>query len=136
MAARSQKGSEKPLQRLSGSLPASSRDRLLAAEVRRGEAEAARAELEVAKLAGEIARHPLEEQLLEVEVAEGRAEVELRRSQTKANAFSDLRDKTLLIVFLLMVILFLALAIIDLSMLKMLGGGAALLGGLGLLGRR
>jgi hypothetical protein len=99
-------------------------------------AEAARAELEVEKLAREIARQPLAEQLLEVQIEEGRAEVARRRSQAEASDFATLRDKALLVVFLLMMILFLALAIANPTMLKMLGPGSALVGVLSLAGRR
>jgi hypothetical protein len=99
-------------------------------------AEAARAELEVEKLAREITRQPLAERLLEVQIEEGRAEVARRRSQAEANDFATLRDKALLVVFLLTVILFLALAIANPTMLKMLGAGSALVGMLSLVGRR
>jgi predicted phage tail protein len=136
MAAKSQKSSEKPPQRLRRQLLPSSRDPLRAAEIRREMAEAAKAELEVKKLAREIARQPLAEQLLEVQIEEGRAEVARCRSQAEANDFATLRDKALLVVFLLMVILFLALAIANPTMLKMLGASSALVGVLSLAGRR
>lgn len=136
MAARSQKSSEKSPQRLGRRSSPSSRDQLRAAEVRRGEAEAARAELEVAKLAGEISRQPLEELLLEARIEEGRAEVDRRRSQTEATDFTTLREKALLVVLLLMAILILALVLLNPPMLETLGAGGALAGLFGFVGGR
>jgi hypothetical protein len=136
MAARSQKGSEKAAQRLDRQLLPISRDPRRAAKVRQAEAEAARAEHEVAKLAGELSRQPLERRLLEVRIEEGRAEVDHRRGEIEANDFAILRAKALLVVFLLLVILMLALALIDPTMLETLGTNGFLAGIVGFAGGR
>jgi hypothetical protein len=82
-------------------------------QIRREEAEAALLELEVEKLAGEIARQSLEERLLEARVEAERVEVDRRRAEAASLDSARFRGDVFLIVFLLMVVLVLALAVVD-----------------------
>jgi cytochrome c-type biogenesis protein CcmH/NrfG len=84
-------------------------------------AEAARAELEAQKLAGEVARQPLEDLLLEVRLQEGRAEVARRLAETKSLEDGSVRSTAYLVVFLLLVIFILVLALIDPQLLENIG---------------
>jgi hypothetical protein len=85
------------------------------------ESEAVRTELESQKLDGEVARQPLEEQLLEVQIQEGLAEVARRGAETKSLEEGNFRSTAYLVVFLLLIILIFALALIDPQLLENIG---------------
>lgn len=93
--------------------------RLLNAEAANFEAATRLTDAETAKVAGEVALLPLQAQQLEAQIAKEKAE-------TSSIDFAQLRDQTLLLVFLLMVILTLALVLVNPTMLETLGTGGAL----------
>lgn len=122
MATPQKKNSEKRHEYLWGQAHPSPAKAFRAAEVRQREAEAARTELEARKLAGEIARQPLERGLLEVQIEEGIAEIARCRSEAKSLDAARFRGDVLLLVFLLMIIFILSLALIDPKYLESIGG--------------
>jgi hypothetical protein len=75
----------------------------------------ARAELELEKLAGEISRQPAEEDLLH-------AQVELAHAEAKSLDAARFRADVLLMVFLLLLNLVLALAVVNPHALEVVGG--------------
>ncbi|MGN6587952.1 MAG: hypothetical protein ACTHKT_10865 [Solirubrobacterales bacterium] len=94
---------------------------LRTAELRAREAEATRTELEVRKLAGEVARQPLEERLLEVQIQEGRAEITRRRMEARSLDSARYRSNAYIVVFLLLIVFILALALVDPRLLDVMG---------------
>ncbi|MBS1894042.1 MAG: hypothetical protein JST59_22310 [Actinobacteria bacterium] len=92
------------------------------AELRQKEAETARTELEARKLTGEIARQPLEKELVEVQIEESIAEIARCRSEAASLDAARFRGDVLLFVFLLMIILTLSLALIDPKSLEAIRG--------------
>jgi hypothetical protein len=121
MAAPEKRVPEAPPHWLRGGSPVSIDEALRAAELWVKVAEAARAELEAQKLAGEVARQPLEDQLLEVRFQEGLAEVARRQAETKSLEDGTFRSIAYLVVFLLLVIFILVLALIDPQLLENIG---------------
>jgi hypothetical protein len=81
------------------------------------------ADAETAKVAGEVAQQPLQAQQLE-------AQIDKEKAETSSIDFAQLRDQTLLMVFLLMVILTLALVLVNPTMLETLVGTGGALGAL------
>jgi hypothetical protein len=121
MAAPEKKPPEAPSHWLRSGDSVSIDEALRAAELRVKEDEAARAELEAQKLAGEVARQPLEERLLDVQTREGLAEVSRRQAETRSLEDAGFRSAAYLVVFLLLIIFILALALIDPQLLENIG---------------
>lgn len=121
MAAPEKKIPKQPRQWFQSGSAAPSNAALRAADLRIKEAGAAKSELEAQKLAGEVARQSLEEQLLEVQIQEGVAEVARRHAEVRSLDDARFRGNARLVVILLVIIFVLVLALIDPMMLKMLG---------------
>jgi hypothetical protein len=115
--------SEEPRQRVRGSASPPTAQVLRTLEARQKEAEAERVELEVQKLAGEVARQSLEDQLLRVQIDERRVEIARAQSETRSLDAARFRKDVLLLVFLLMTVFWLALALVNPTFLKTVGGG-------------
>lgn len=99
------------------------------AEKRLLEAEALKTEFEAEKISAEIAQKPLKAKKLEAQIAREEAEA-------RAIDCGTLGAQAHLIVFLLMVILVLALALVNPVMLTKLAAGGLFVALLGVLGRR
>jgi hypothetical protein len=121
MAAPEKKAPEAPPHWLQSGSPASIDEALRAAELHIKEAEAVRAELEVQKLAGEVARQSLEEQLLEVKVREGQVEVARLQAETRNLEEGTFRSTAYLVVFLLLIIFILVLGLVEPHLLENIG---------------
>jgi hypothetical protein len=122
LAALQKKNSEKRHEQLWSQASLSAVEAFRTVEIRQREAEAARTELEVRKLAGEVARQPLEEELLEVQIEEGLAEIARSGSEVKSLDAARFRGDVLLVVSLLMIILILSLAMVNPKLLEAIGG--------------
>lgn len=115
--------SERPRQRVRGLEPPPTAQVLGTVEVRQKEAEAERVELEVQKLAGEVARQSLEDQLLRVQIDERRVEIARAQSETRSLDAARFRNDVWLLVSLLMIAFWLALALVNPTFLEAIDGG-------------
>jgi hypothetical protein len=80
----------------------------------REKAEARKVELEAEKLAGEVTQQPLQAEQLKVQIDRERAEAQ-------ASEFSLFREKTLLILSLVLIVFILILALINPQLLEAIG---------------